>query len=221
MSPAMSWDCGLPACPAPVLRAQRRYFAHSGGVRHPGGGANVGKAQDGDGEQMQRRGLFAGQSERRTAGGARAGHARCTRPARRRRVSAPRSSRRRTAGASLRGWPRRTGAARSAGVRRPWIPFDELVGDRVEVLPDEVRLRADRSWAAEQGARPDCPGPIIAAVARPRIVKSASRADPGAVAWFWVVSGRVLLRVLLAGFGWRNVGGAGRISVRFRRVVRF
>ena len=37
----------------------------------------------------------------------------------------------------------------------------------------------------------------------------------GAVAWFGVVSGRVLVRVLPVGFWWRDVGEARRINVRF------
>jgi hypothetical protein len=37
----------------------------------------------------------------------------------------------------------------------------------------------------------------------------------GAGAWFLVVSGRVLVRVLLVGFWWRVVGEARRITVRF------
>ncbi|MGH3285646.1 MAG: hypothetical protein ACRDPD_13345 [Streptosporangiaceae bacterium] len=30
-----------------------------------------------------------------------------------------------------------------AGARRGGVPLDELVGDRIEILPDVVRLRAD------------------------------------------------------------------------------
>jgi hypothetical protein len=47
----------------------------------------------------------------------------------------------------------------------------------------------------------------------------------GAGAWFRVVSGRVLVRVLVrvlpVGFWRRDVGEARRINVRFCRFVRF
>jgi hypothetical protein len=47
------------------------------------------------------------------------------------------------------------------------------------------------------------------------------RVVSGAVARFPVVSRRVLVRVVLMGFKWRDTGEARRINVRFRRVVRF
>jgi hypothetical protein len=46
------------------------------------------------------------------------------------------------------------------------------------------------------------------------IVRMAVRVA-SAVAWFWVVSRRVLVRVLLMGFWCRNAGAAQRINVRF------
>ncbi len=43
----------------------------------------------------------------------------------------------------------------------------------------------------------------------------------GAVAWFRIVSGLALVRMLLTGSGWRDVEAARRINVRVCRVVRF